>query len=79
MDAEIKSKLDIIEQKIDKTNKDIKTIKNVFLWSFILTLAFIILPLIGLFFVIPNFMSSLGVGSTTNSADYQNFLNSLGI
>jgi len=78
MDAELKSKLDVLEQKLDKANKDIKTIKNVFLWTFILTLIFIIVPLIAMIFVIPQFTSSL-TGSGTNSADYDNLLRSMGI
>ena len=78
MDTELKNKLDILEQKLDKANKDIKTIKNVFLWTFILTLLLIILPLIAMVFIIPNFISSI-VGTGGNSADYNSFLNSLGI
>ncbi len=61
MDNELKNKLDTLEQKIDKANKDLKTIKNVFLWTFILSLAVIILPMIGMIFVIPKFMSSIDI------------------
>ena len=80
MDIELKNRLDILEQKIDKVEKYTKTIKNVFLWSFILTLAFIVLPLIGMIWAIPKFISTYtGLTSGTNSADYNSFLNSLGI
>lgn len=58
METELKNKLDVLEQKLDKANKDIKTIKNVFLWSFILTIIFIVLPLVAMIFVIPQFMST---------------------
>ena len=61
MDNELKNKLDTLEQKIDRANKDLKTIKNVFLWTFILSLAVIILPMIGMIFVIPKFMSSIDI------------------
>ena len=79
MDNELKTKLDTLEQKLDKANKDIKTIKNVFLWTFIITIAVIVLPLIAMIFVIPQFMSSIsGLGSTTQSADYTNLMKSIG-
>jgi hypothetical protein len=59
MDQELKNKLETIEQKIDKIDKYINTIKKVFLWSFILTLAFIIIPLLGMLWAIPKFLSSI--------------------
>ncbi len=79
MDNELKTRLDILEQKLDKVNKDVKTIKNVFLWSFIITIAVIVLPLIAIVFVIPQFMSSIsGLGSTAPSADYTNLMKIIG-
>jgi len=79
MDNELKTKLDTLEQKLDKANKDLKTIKNVFLWTFIITIAVIVLPLIAMVFVIPQFMSSISsLGSTTQSADYTNLMKSIG-
>ena len=84
MDTELRNKLEAIEQKLDKANKDIKTIKRVFLWTFILTILFVIVPMIAGYFIITNLMSGLGSlgdlgGSGGNSADYNNFLKSLGI
>jgi hypothetical protein len=61
MDTELKNRLDILEQKVDTINKNIKTIKNVFMWTFILTIAVIVLPLIGMIFVIPQFISSIDI------------------
>jgi ABC-type uncharacterized transport system involved in gliding motility auxiliary subunit len=61
METELKNRLDILEQKVDIINKNIRTIKNVFMWTFILTIAVIVLPLIGMIFVIPQFMSSIDI------------------
>jgi uncharacterized Rmd1/YagE family protein len=61
MDTELKNRLDILEQKVDIINKNIKTIKSVFLWTFIITIAVIVIPLIGMIFVIPQFMSSIDI------------------
>lgn len=81
MDTELKNKLEIIEQKVDRANKDLKTIKRVFLWTFIITVLVIVVPMIALYFVIPSFMSSLGGlgGVGGNSADYNALLKSLGL
>jgi hypothetical protein len=61
MDTELKNRLDILEQKVDTINKNIKTIKSVFLWTFIITIAVIVIPLIGMIFVIPQFMSTIDI------------------
>jgi len=79
MDTELKNRLDSIERKIDTINKNVKTVKNIFLWTFILTILVIVIPMIALYFVIPNFLSGFGISSSGNSADYTNLLNSLGI
>jgi type II secretory pathway component PulF len=63
MDSELKNRLDILEQKIDTISKDIQNIKKVFFWTFIITIAVIILPLIAMIFVIPQFISSVDTSS----------------
>jgi type II secretory pathway component PulF len=65
METELKNRLDILEQKIDTINKNIKAIKNVFAWTFIITIAVIVIPLIGMVFVIPQFMSSIDISGYT--------------
>ena len=81
MDTELKNKLEVIEHKVDQANKDLRSIRRIFFWTFIITVLVIVLPLIAMYFVIPSFMSSLGglTGSGGNSADYNNLLKSLGI
>lgn len=48
-----------LEAKIDILQADIKKMKNYFLWTFWVTIILFILPLIGLFFIIPTFLGSL--------------------
>jgi len=79
MDTELKNRLDILEQKIDKANKNLKTIKNVFLWTFIVTMAAIVIPLIAMVFVIPNFISSIGgIDPGTRYEGYNDLMKTLG-
>ena len=54
-----------LEEKIDKIYKSVEKTRKYFLWTMIITLALFILPLIGLVFVIPSFMSNY-VGSIEN-------------
>ena len=49
--AELEKKVDAIYASVEKTRK-------YFLWTLIITIALFILPLIGLFFAIPAFISS---------------------
>lgn len=65
MDNELKNRLDVLEQKIDLISKYIKFLKNLFLWTLIITIAVTVLPLIAMLFVLPSFMSSFDVSSYT--------------
>lgn len=65
MDNELKNRLDVLEQKIDVISKYIKFLKNLFLWTLIITIVVTVLPLIGLLFVLPSFMSSFDISSYT--------------
>jgi len=66
MNDELKYRLEIVEQKIDRIDKGITVIKRIFLWSFIISIAFIVLPLIGMLFIIPRFMSSIDMSAYTD-------------
>lgn len=82
MDTELRNKLEVIEQKLDKANKDLRSIRRIFFWTFIITVLVIVVPLIAMYFIIPSALSGLTgglTGSGGNSADYNNFLRSLGI
>lgn len=54
----LENKLDALEKKIDDLVRSIKTIKNIFRWILILSVVMFVLPLIGLVFVIPKFLST---------------------
>ncbi len=66
MNDELKYRLEIVEQKIDRIDKGITMIKRIFLWSFIISIAFIVLPLIGMLFIIPKFMASIDMSAYTD-------------
>lgn len=48
-----------LESKIDLLQSDIKKMKNYFLWTFWITIALFVLPIIGLIFAIPSFLSTI--------------------
>ena len=54
----MEKKLLELEAKIDKIYESVEKTRKYFLWTTIITLILIIVPIIGLFFVIPNFLSS---------------------
>lgn len=54
MDEQIKN----LETKIDAIQTDIKKMKSYFAWTFWVTIALFILPLIGLVIAIPKFLNS---------------------
>ena len=45
-------------QKIDKIYASVEKTRKYFFWTMIITIAVIVLPIIGLFFAIPSFMSN---------------------
>ena len=59
MNEEIIQRLTAQDAKIDLIAKDVRSIKRIFLISFILSVVFLVLPLLGLVFAIPMLMDSL--------------------
>lgn len=57
MDPELVKKLEDQGQKIDAIYRSVEKTRKYFKWTLIATLVFFLLPLIGLFFVIPQFLS----------------------
>lgn len=49
-----------LEEKIDKLQLSIDRLNKIFLWTMIITVALFVLPLIGLIFAIPQFLSNYG-------------------
>lgn len=58
MDTELKTRLDIIEKKIDAVFVSAEKTRKYFQWTMIITLVMFVLPLIGLIIVIPMFIST---------------------
>lgn len=51
-------KLAILEQKIDDIKSSVDKIKKIFLWTIILSIALVVLPLLGLAVAIPQILST---------------------
>ena len=58
MDQNLENKIAELEKKIDATYESIEKVRKYMMWTAIATVAIIILPLIGLLFVIPSFISN---------------------
>jgi len=58
MEQEILKKLETQEVKIDEIYKSIEKTRKYILWTAIISLALIILPAIGLVFIIPQFVDT---------------------
>ncbi len=59
MDQDIQQKLQEQEAKLDRIYVSVEKTRKYFLWTMIVTVAMIVLPLIGLVFAIPYFLNSL--------------------
>lgn len=57
MDEEILKRIAAQDLKIEEMERSVKTIKRYFLWTGIITIALIVLPIIGLLFAIPKLLS----------------------
>lgn len=60
MDEQILQKLQAQDEKLDQIHQSVEKMRRYFLWTLIATVVTFILPLIGLAFIIPFFLSSLG-------------------
>ena len=57
METEILAKLEENERKLDEIRKSVERMRKYFLWTLVLSIVFIVLPLVGLIFAIPKFLS----------------------
>lgn len=57
---EVLKKLLELETKIDAVYKSAEKTRKYFMWTLILSVVFLVLPLIALIFVIPQFLNSIG-------------------
>ena len=58
MDPALQAKLEALEKKVDDTYASVEKIRKYLMWTAIITIAVIVLPMIGLVFVIPQFIST---------------------
>lgn len=60
MDEQLLQKLQAQDEKLDQIHQSVEKMRRYFLWTLIATLVTFLLPLIGLAFIIPFFLSTLG-------------------
>lgn len=58
MEQEISQKLDLLEKKLEENIKISRQMRKYFLWTLIISVAVIVLPLIGLLFIVPQLIGS---------------------
>ncbi|MDP3710722.1 MAG: hypothetical protein Q8R29_03335 [bacterium] len=58
MEQEIIKKLEELEKKLEESTKMVRQMRGYFLWMLIISVVVIVLPLIGLLFAIPSFIST---------------------
>ena len=58
MEQEILQKLDLLEKKLEENVKISRQMRKYFLWTLIISVVVIVLPFIGLLFVIPQLINS---------------------
>ena len=56
-DEETKQKLAVLEQKVDAVYASTEKTRKYFMWTLIVSLVLFVLPLIGLLFALPSFLS----------------------
>ena len=62
MDADIQNALEEHSQKLDKILTSVEKTRKYFMWTLILSIVFVVLPLVGLVFVIPQFLNTITSG-----------------
>ena len=58
IDPELTAKLDLIEAKVEKAYQTSEKVRKYLFWTGVITIALIVLPMIGLAFAVPQFISS---------------------
>ncbi len=58
IDPELAAKLDEISAKADQAYRAAEKVRKYLFWTGVITIALFVLPLIGLMFVIPQFLNS---------------------
>lgn len=61
MEPELIKRIDELEQKVDAVYKSAEKTRKYFLWTLIISVAVIVLPLIALVFLIPYFLQTINL------------------
>ena len=69
MDEETREKIQEIDKKLDTIYRSVEKTRKYFQWTMIITIIVIVLPLVGLLFVIPLFLSLYGGGDVNQILD----------
>lgn len=65
----MRQKFEEVDEKIDKIYKSTERTRKYFLWTMIISIVVIVLPLIALVFVAPLFLSLYGGGDVNQTLD----------
>ena len=57
---QLEQQVEVLTKKIDELHRSIGKIKTIFFWILILSVVSFVLPLVGLLFAVPQFLSSYG-------------------
>jgi hypothetical protein len=58
IDPELLARLDALEVKVDKAYRASETVRKYLFWTGIVSIALVVLPMIGLVFAIPSFIGN---------------------
>lgn len=60
MDADLQKRLDDQDKKLEAIFRSTEKTRRLFLWTLVIAIVVTVLPLIGLLFVIPQFLQTFG-------------------
>ncbi len=63
MEPDLTKKIEEIERKVDAVYKSVEKTRKYFLWTLIITLVTIVLPLIALAFLVPYYIKTISPGN----------------
>lgn len=63
MEQDIIKKLEEQDKKLEEVYRSVEKIRKYLFWTFIVTIVVIVLPLIGMLFVLPNFINMYSGGN----------------
>ena len=58
MDDELRTRLDVLERKVDAAYTAAEKVRKYLFWTGVVTIALIVLPSIGLMFAVPSMLST---------------------